>query len=221
MAMTWRRRRHPPRKAKASEVTCPACSEVYAGDRIACPACGVMKPDVPAVADVAPAASPANPTCEACGRPAPRRSPEERAAAASVRAERPALRVREVAALEALAGPTLRLDGDPPLYHERVIPLDARTSAGREVLRLTRPNGSELVVSAKTYDGFMGGVARSYVFASIWFRGAAGHLYRSKGIGFEVAELRAVATALVTLADQLEPGTDAPREVVEVVEGAS
>jgi hypothetical protein len=218
MAMTWRRRRHPPRKAKACDVTCPTCSEVYAGDRIACPACGVMKPDAP---EAPPAAAPAKATCEACGRPAPRRSPEERAAAANVRAERLALRAREVAALEALAGPTLRLDGDPPLYHERVIPLDARTSAGREVLRLTRPNGSELVVSAKTYDGFMGGTARSYVFASIWFRGAAGHLYRSKGIGFDVAELRAVAGALVTLADELEPATDAPPEVVEVVEVAS
>jgi hypothetical protein len=220
MAMNWRRRRHPPRTAKVSEVTCPVCSEVYAGDRIACPACGVMKPEAPAAAEPAPA----KPACEACGRPAPRRSPEERADAARVRAERASLRAREVAALEALAGPTLRLEGDPPVYHERVIPLDARTAAGREVLRLTRPNGSELVVSAKSYDGFMGGTARTYVFASIWFRGAAGHLYRSKGIGFELAELRAVAGALLALAAELEPeaGATAPVAVAgTVVKGAS
>src|ERR1700690_704175 len=72
------------------------------------------------------------------GQPRPVLSEAERLERAQFQRDRLEIRRREVEALEALAGPALKVEGDHPVEHERIVSLDARTSAGRELARIDR-----------------------------------------------------------------------------------
>jgi hypothetical protein len=127
-------------------------------------------------------------------------SPEEQAEETErqrVLAERAEVRAREVAAIEALV-PSLALEGEPKTQAERLIPIDARTGTGNVLAIVPRPNGSELHVTRKDYDGLGddGGPPRTYVHLSVWFRSSGAHRMRSRGCAIEgPAELRALRDA--------------------------
>lgn len=122
-----------------------------------------------------------------------------------VLAERAELRRRELAAMEALV-PSLRTEGEPPVRSERLIPIDARTGAGKPLLIIKRAKGSELHLHAKHYDGLgvNGGRPVDYAHLAVWFRGQGARLFRSKGVGIEGAEeMRAIGEALIAYGDAL------------------
>ena len=125
-------------------------------------------------------------------------SAEEKVDRDRVQAERADLRRRELAVFEALI-PSLHTEGEPALEHGRPIPLDERTAAGETIAVVKRANGSELRITAKSYDGFNGGRPKRYLHTSVWFNGAGGLRFRSKGTGIEgLDEARALRDALST-----------------------
>jgi hypothetical protein len=112
--------------------------------------------------------------------------------------------MREV--LDALI-PAVRNDGDPPAKIERLIPIDTRTGQGTELARLLRPNGSELRLVARYYDGQArtGHRPLAYVTAYVIFTDPrSGLKFRTRGAMVERGELRTVAAALTAQADRLD-----------------
>lgn len=138
----------------------------------------------------------------------PRRSPEEQAEAARVRAERAAAKRQELATIRAI-DPACETPDDPPVVwrtprrigaEPKGVLLDMPRLSGRGL------PGSRLVVGARDYDGAgpNGGEPHSYVTLFTAFQDAAGYLRRTTGVALRRAELRDVAAALSRYADDLD-----------------
>jgi hypothetical protein len=172
----------------------PATGEVLEG-----PSVGTAKP-----------ARPAKPRGKGRRTPAQRRSMtdaerQEFEAREKWRTRNESRKGRMLALLEELV-PGLPTEGEPRTANEALIEIDQRTGAGRVLLDLERErNGSRVMVHAKSWDGWQGGVPRRYAHVSVWYRRGTGVQLRTKGVACEsAAEARAVALALSAWADEVE-----------------
>ena len=138
----------------------------------------------------------------------PRRTPEERADAARVRAERAEFRRRNLAAIRA-TDPACETADDPPVQWR--VPRRIGATPNGVMLALDRLSGSgqpgsRLLVAAREYDGAgpNGGEPDKYAALYTIFQGAGGYQWRSVGTRVRHCELRAVAAALSALADEYD-----------------
>ena len=130
------------------------------------------------------------------------------AAALQVRAERDAARAREVAVLEALAS-SLVCDDEPPVQGERALPVPPEVVGTNALLVLPRDKGSELrIFRRQTVD--LDGVESVYALLCVWFNGAGGLRFRSKGVAIGRSDLVAVGECLIALADDLDAADGVP-----------
>jgi hypothetical protein len=136
------------------------------------------------------------------------RTPEEKAEAERVRAERAELRRQEVAAMRAV-DPACEAEGDPPVMWKKPTRMGGDPSG--VVLEIPRESGgglpgSKLKVVERVYDGAgpNGGSAKTYATLFVAFHGSAGYQFRTVGVAVRREELREVAGALVKLADELD-----------------
>jgi hypothetical protein len=123
-----------------------------------------------------------------------------------VKAEREEFRRREVEAI-ARIDPACEVDGDPPVAWK--VPAALGDEPTGVVLKLPRTSGrglsgSHLVVAAREYDGtgVNGGEPCEYVSVFVTFRAAGAQPRRTQGVAIRPGELRAVARALLDMADR-------------------
>ena len=127
-----------------------------------------------------------------------------------VREDRQLERAREIATIASL-NPACEIATDPPVVWTVPQPIASTAKPGGLLASFERSGrgaegASRLCVVGREYDGAgpNGGEARRD--ASLWvrFAGRSGHDFRTMGVAIHEAELRAVARALVALADALE-----------------
>jgi hypothetical protein len=123
--------------------------------------------------------------------------------------ERRQWRMAKLRALEALS-PSLPLEGESVRETDGVIEITKALELA-PLLKLPRLSGkggpgSSLVVSHRSYDGMGGGSAMTYAVLFAEFHDRSGYRARTRGVAVRVEELRQVAAALTTLADELDAG---------------
>jgi hypothetical protein len=123
--------------------------------------------------------------------------------------ERRAWRMAKLRALEALS-PALPLEGESVRETDGVIEITKALELA-PLLKLPRLSGkggpgSSLVVSHRSYDGMGGGSAMTYAVLFAEFHDRSGYRARTRGVTVRLEELRQVAAALTSLADQLDAG---------------
>jgi hypothetical protein len=123
--------------------------------------------------------------------------------------ERRQWRTAKLRALEALS-PALPIEGETVHDKDGVIEITKAVEL-TPLLKVPRTSGrggpgSSLILSHRAYDGMGGGEAKTYAVLFAEYHDFHGYRCRTRGVAVRHEEMRAVASALVSLADALDAG---------------